>query len=420
MTTQRELAIEIVTALRQAGHQALFAGGCVRDLLLGKTPKDYDVATAANPEEVQKLFGHRRTRAVGASFGVVMVLPRRKKGEPHATEKQAAIPPVEVATFRKDGLYVDGRHPETVTFSTPEEDAQRRDFTINGMFFDPLTELVHDYVGGRADLEQRQLRAIGVAADRFREDKLRLLRAIRFNSILGFNIEPATWQAVMELAPEITAVSHERIAAELRRMLAHPSRHHSVQSLDESGLTQAIFESEVPASSTATLSALEALQTDSFETGMAVWLKDLPKPKLDQLCSHLKLSNQERDAILWLADQQTVWIEFGDWPIARQKRLLAHPLVHELVAMGEALTAAGSIAAEHLAVARGRLKVWSPAEINPPPIVTGEDLIHWGLRPSPQFRDILESLRDQQLEGQLSSMEDARHWLVRAGHLTQS
>jgi tRNA nucleotidyltransferase/poly(A) polymerase len=288
------------------------------------------------------------------------------------------------------------------------------------MFFDPLTELVHDYVGGRADLEQRQLRAIGVAADRFREDKLRLLRAIRFNSILGFNIEPATWQAVMELAPEITAVSHERIAAEFRRMLAHPSRHHSVQSLDESGLTQAIFESAVPASSTATLSALEAMQTDSFETGMAVWLKDLPKPKLDQLCSHLKLSNQERDAILWLADQQTVWIEFGDWPIARQKRLLAHPLVHELVAMGEALTAAGSIAAEHLAVARGRLKVWSPAEINPPPIVTGEDLIHWGLRPSPQFRDILESLRDQQLEGQLSSMEDARHWLVRAGHLTQS
>ncbi len=420
MSTQRDLAIEIVTTLRQAGHIALFAGGCVRDLLLGKTPKDYDVATSANPEEVQQLFGYRRTKAVGASFGVIMVLPARKKGEPHHKPDQPAIPPVEVATFRKDGLYVDGRRPETVTFSSPEEDAQRRDFTINGMFFDPLTETVHDYVGGQVDLQSRQLRAIGIAADRFKEDKLRLLRAVRFNSILDFSIESETWRAIQDLAPEICVVSHERIAAELRRMLAHPSRHSSIQTLDHAGLTASIFGQTLSATSPELLLALKALKTDHFETAMALWLRELPVETLRNICSQLRLSNQERDSIVWLHTMQSAWQEFSHWPVCRQKRLLAHPLISELIASGQALVSAQLLESRHVDAAIERLQSWSKEEIDPPLQVTGEDLIHWGISPGPQFKQILEQLRDGQLAGRLCSREAAHQWLVDENYLPRT
>ncbi len=198
----REFAGEVVSRLKQAGHQALWAGGCVRDYLLGRVPKDYDVATDARPEEVRQIFGHRRTLAVGASFGVIVV--RGPRG----------VADVEVATFRTEGPYLDGRRPESVTFATPEEDAKRRDFTINGMFFDPLAQQVLDYVGGERDLGAGIVRAIGDPHDRVREDKLRMLRAVRFAANLDFELDPITASAVREMADQLTVVSAERITQE--------------------------------------------------------------------------------------------------------------------------------------------------------------------------------------------------------------
>src|SRR2546421_7584616 len=205
--TEREFAIDVVRRLQEAGHQALWAGGCVRDELLGLVPKDYDVATSARPDEVRRLF--RRTVAVGASFGVVNVLGPRDADAPLQ---------VEVATFRSDVGYSDGRRPDQVVFSSDREDALRRDFTINGMFFDPLAGKLIDYVGGQADLKARVLRAIGDPAVRFTEDKLRLLRAVRFATRFDLTLDAATANAVRAMAPEITVVSAERIAKELRAL----------------------------------------------------------------------------------------------------------------------------------------------------------------------------------------------------------
>ncbi|MGH7200793.1 MAG: CCA tRNA nucleotidyltransferase, partial [Planctomycetaceae bacterium] len=202
---QHEFALEVVRRLREAGHQALWAGGCVRDLLLGREPQDYDVATDAVPETVRDLFGRRRTLAVGASFGVIIV--RGPQSE------------VEVATFRTDLGYSDGRRPDAVAFSTPQEDAQRRDFTINGMFYDPIAERIIDYVGGEEDLKRRIIRAIGRPEDRMAEDKLRMLRAVRFAARFDFAIDPATLTAIQQQARELVIVSAERIAAEMRHIL---------------------------------------------------------------------------------------------------------------------------------------------------------------------------------------------------------
>ena len=202
--SEREFAIDVVRRLRESGYEALWAGGCVRDELLGLSPADYDVATSARPQQVSAVF--RKTVEVGASFGVVEVIgPRRLDG---------SFPKVQVATFRSDGAYLDGRRPESVRFSSAEEDAQRRDFTINGMFFDPLDGRVIDHVGGQADLKAKVLRAIGDPRARFREDKLRLMRAVRMAARFDFPIEEQTAAAVREMAGEITVVSAERIADE--------------------------------------------------------------------------------------------------------------------------------------------------------------------------------------------------------------
>ncbi len=220
MPTPESTASSIVRRLRDAGHAAYYAGGCVRDMLRGVEPKDYDIATSARPEEVQRLFP--RTVAVGAHFGVICVLDEGLQ--------------FEVATFRSDGAYIDGRHPEAVTFSSPQADAERRDFTINGMFYDPIASEVIDFVGGRADLERRLLRAIGDAPSRFREDRLRMLRAVRFATALEFDIDPATWEALQKQAAEIHSVSAERIREELVRIFLSPNRVRGLDLLDQSGL----------------------------------------------------------------------------------------------------------------------------------------------------------------------------------------
>ncbi|MGL4423181.1 MAG: CCA tRNA nucleotidyltransferase, partial [Gemmataceae bacterium] len=228
----RSFALHIVQTLQQAGFIALFAGGCVRDELLGLVPKDYDVATSATPEEVQARFP--RTLAVGASFGVIAVRDR-KPGT------NAGWWTVEVATFRTDGLYVDGRRPETVQFSSPQEDAQRRDFTINGLFQDPITGHIIDYVDGQIDLRNRVLRAIGDPVERFREDKLRILRAARMAARFALAIDAETLSAARGLASEVTVVSAERISEEFRKMLGHPARSLALRHLTALGLAPVLL-----------------------------------------------------------------------------------------------------------------------------------------------------------------------------------
>jgi len=223
--TMEQIAREIVRRLRAAGHVAYYAGGCVRDLLSGKPPKDIDIATDARPETVQKLF--QRTYAVGTHFGVIVVLENEFQ--------------FEVATFRSDGAYLDGRHPVEVHFATAEEDAARRDFTINGMFFDPEKEEVIDFVGGREDLGRKLIRAIGDPAQRFAEDKLRMLRAVRFATVLGFEIDAATWNSIVVSAASITQISAERIREELVKIFLSPNRARGWDLLDASGLMRAIL-----------------------------------------------------------------------------------------------------------------------------------------------------------------------------------
>ena len=215
--------------MREAGFEAYWAGGCVRDQLLGRTPKDYDVATNATPQQIREIFGRRRTLAIGASFGVITVIGPKTAGM------------IEVATFRKDAAYSDGRHPDHVTFSSAKEDAARGDFTINGLFLDPLEDRVIDYVGGQEDLARRRIRAIGNPRERIAEDKLRLLRAVRFSAAFDFALEEETRAAIGEMAGQIGEVSPERIAMEMRRMLVDPSRVAAVRLLIETNLAAAVL-----------------------------------------------------------------------------------------------------------------------------------------------------------------------------------
>src|SRR5213595_1476179 len=218
-------AREVAARLRENGHIAYFAGGCVRDIVRGRIPKDFDIATDARPEVAQQLFS--RTYAVGAHFGVILVVENRFQ--------------FEVATFRSDDVYIDGRHPSAVHFSSPEEDAQRRDFTINGMFYDPVADNVIDFVGGRADIDAKLVRAIGDPAQRFSEDRLRMLRAVRFATVLDYEIDTQTWDALVANASSINQISAERIREELVRIFLSSNRVRGWDLLDSSGLMGAIL-----------------------------------------------------------------------------------------------------------------------------------------------------------------------------------
>jgi tRNA nucleotidyltransferase/poly(A) polymerase len=261
----RQFAIDVVERLRTAGFQAFWAGGCVRDELFGRIPADYDVATSAKPDEVREVFGRRRTLAVGAAFGVITVLGARDSGQ------------IEVATFRTDEAYTDGRHPAGVRFSSPQEDAQRRDFTINGLFLDPLSGEVHDYVGGREDLKAGVVRAIGVPAMRFGEDHLRMLRAVRFAAAFGFALDGETRAAIEKMTHLVTTVSPERIAAELRAMVSRPGRRRALELLDETGLAREVLPEVAPAYGDASARAswqqaariIDALDEPDLSTALA-------------------------------------------------------------------------------------------------------------------------------------------------------
>jgi len=394
--TEREFAIDVVRTLQQAGFRALWAGGCVRDELLGLLPNDYDVATDAHPDQVMKLF--RRSIAVGAAFGVIEVIGPRGPHRQHLT--------VEVATFRSDGIYVDGRRPQSVTFSSPEEDAQRRDFTINGMFFDPVTSQLHDFVGGRADLEAKVLRAIGDPAARFTEDKLRVLRAVRIAARFELAIDSATLDAARSIAPQITVVSAERIAEELRKLLSHPNRARGVQLLREFELIPPILP-ELAASSERLEGVIAKLGPEaSFELALAAMLLPLPKKQVETIADRLKLSTAEKTRIAWLVERHQCFIDAPAMRMSKLKPILSLPGIGELLALHRAEALADGGGVEHIEFCERLLREMPADELNPEPLVTGEDLIALGMKPGREFKRLLDEVRDAQLEGLVRSKED--------------
>jgi poly(A) polymerase len=432
--TEREFAVDVVRRLRDAGHEALWAGGCVRDELLGLTPKDYDVATDARPEQVQRLF--RRTAAFGASFGVVEVLGPQPFG-------------VEVATFRSDVSYSDGRRPDAVVFSSAREDALRRDFTVNGMFFDPLTDTLHDYVGGRSDLEAKVLRAIGDPFQRFTEDKLRMLRAIRVATRFDLTIEPATAAAVEQMAPQIVVVSAERIADELRKILALRRRSRGLQLFMDLGLAAPILPELVPMRGLPqgypaapagdlwdhVLRVLDLLgEAPTFPLGLAALLHDVGKPRTvgrtpdrytfyghehvgkrltGEIALRLKLSNEERERAEWLVEKHQILCDVRQMRTSKLKVLLIHPGIQELLDLHRADALASGRSIEHVEYCEQLLRDWTTDELNPPPLLTGHDLARSGLQPGPQFKRLLEAVREAQLEGTVKTPKEARELVDR-------
>jgi poly(A) polymerase len=422
--TEREFAISVVRRLQEAGFQALWAGGCVRDELLGLVPLDYDIATDARPEDVRKLF--RRTVEVGASFGVVEVLgPKPLK--------------VEVATFRVDVFYSDGRHPDAVKFASAREDALRRDFTINGMFFDPVKNELIDYVGGQKDLQNRVLRAIGTPEIRFNEDKLRMLRAVRIATRFELTVDPATADAIRKMAPQITVVSAERIAKEMKQFLVHPRRAHGMRLMDNLGLVEPILPELVPmkglpqgppAAPTGdlwehVLCVLEKLgPAPSFPLAMAALLHDVGKPRTvgrtpdkytfyhhehvgadmaDNIAQRLRLSNDERKRIVWLVEKHQILSDAPKMRTSKLKTLLIHPGINELLDLHRADALAWGRCTDHVDFCERLLEEWTEEELNPPPLLTGEDLIQHGLEPGPNFKPLLDAVREAQLEGTIKT-----------------
>jgi tRNA nucleotidyltransferase/poly(A) polymerase len=397
---QRSFALDVVRRLRERGFEALWAGGCVRDHLLGRRPKDYDVATNALPPAVQEVFGTRRTLAIGAAFGVIAVIGSRKQGM------------VEVTTFRCDERYGKGHRPESVSFGSPEEDARRRDFTINGLFFDPIEQRVIDYVGGRDDLERRVVRAIGDPRERFIEDKLRMLRAVRMATTLDFSLDEPTASALRTMASEIDEISAERIAQELRLMLALDQRRRALEILRETGLLGAILPEATmdDAAWTPTMDVIAALPKASFALVMACLLGEassLDPASLERQWSsvrrRLRLSNDEHRRVSWLLRHRRDLAQADTLPRSRIQPVLAAEPAHELVDWHAARPNV-----ERTAIAFCRQKLQLPHEqLDPPPLVTGDDLATLGISPGREYAELLQAARDAQLDGVLRSKDEA-------------
>jgi tRNA nucleotidyltransferase/poly(A) polymerase len=428
----QEIAARIVARLRDAGFTAYFAGGCVRDLLRGQTPKDIDIATDARPEQVQKIF--LRTYAVGAHFGVIVVLENGFQ--------------FEVATFRSDGAYLDGRHPAEVHFSSPEEDARRRDFTINGMFFDPPNESVIDFVGGREDLAAGLIRAIGDPAQRFAEDRLRLLRTVRFATVLSFEIEAATWKAVVRAADTINQISAERIRDELVRIFLSPQRARGWDLLDASGLMKQILPEvdnmkgcEQPPQFHPegdvfrhTRLMLELLPNDaSLPLVFSVLFHDIGKPpasSIDEtgrirfnghdkigaemtgaIMQRLRFSRAEIDATVEAVRQHMVFKDAPQMRIAKLKRFMARPTFADELELHRVDCAGSHGMLDNYEFLQRKREEFANAPIIPPPLVRGDDLIALGFKPGPLFGQILEAVETRQLEGALRDREAALAWV---------
>jgi tRNA nucleotidyltransferase/poly(A) polymerase len=394
--SSKQAAIEIICRLQQHGFQALLAGGCVRDMLLGRPAKDYDVATSAFPADVVRLF--RRTLQVGAKFGVVIVLIESEQ--------------VEVATFRSEAGYVDGRHPTEVRFTSAAEDASRRDFTINGMFYDPLKEQVIDYVGGQADLERRILRTIGVAQERFSEDYLRMLRAIRFSTQLGFAIEPETYEAVKRNAGKIVRISGERIAVELEGILVHPNRAAGVAMLIETGLAQAIFPGFTGTGADQAVAVLGRLRRRvDLPLALAAFFAGFPTDFTMERCETLKLSRKEEKHLEFLLAHRGRLLD-AEMSLAQLKKLLAGPYFWDLYELERAIQKAagpkGGLSS--LGRLRRRIRDLGDIDVKPKPLLNGHDLMRLGAVPGPALGQLAEELYVAQLEGDVQTKGQAEQW----------
>ncbi len=400
----RQFAIDVVRRLQQAGHQAYWAGGCVRDWLLGLRPKDYDVATSAQPQQVRELFGQKRTIPIGQAFGIITVL-----GPPRAGQ-------VEVATFRRDASYTDGRHPDSVEFSSAEEDALRRDFTINGLFFDPLTNQVIDYVGGQTDLEKRVLRAIGDPDRRLSEDWLRMLRAVRFAACYQLTPDPATAAAVRRHATKITGISAERISAEVLRMLVDPNRRRAVELLQQWGLLSAILPESTPLIDSpqweSTLQVLGRLDTPDEAMALATLLEPLVTPSTAGsmargLARRWKLPNVVRDELIWLLETAPILDRLPHLPWSTLQPIVVHPHFPALIRWMRARWETSGRDTTPLQQLEEKRR--QPREqLDPPPLLTGDDLRRWGWEPGPRFAKVLRQVRAAQLDGQIQTQQDAR------------
>lgn len=441
---ERSFAIEVVQTLRNAGHEAYWAGGCVRDQILGLIPGDYDVATSAHPEQVRRLFA--RTVAVGISFGVVNII--------HFLANPDEPPiQVEVATFRIDGGYSDGRRPDQVTFSSAREDALRRDFTINGMFFDPIDHQVLDYVGGREDLKNHILRAIGDPELRFQEDKLRLLRAVRIASRFRLTIEPKTERSIRSLALGVRQCSAERIAEELRKILVHSNRAEAMKLLVDLGIANAVLPELLPMTeiredgskildpspSTSTLwdhvlHVLKLIKDPSVPLAFAALLQEVSPPRGSQqnqehpeqfqqkkspvqiaedLCIRLKMSNEERTRIAWLISNCKSLQNAKTLRMSRLKPLLIHPGIQELIALHRANAQANNQSEESLRYCEQLLAEFGPEQLDPAPLVTGYDLKQLNINPGPVYKRLLDSVRELQLDNQIQTRDEAISVILR-------
>jgi len=431
--TVKQNALEIVKTLQEHGYKAFFAGGCVRDMIMGKESEDYDIATSALPEDIMKFF--ERTIPVGVQFGVVIVV---KEGHNF-----------EVATFRTEGSYTDGRHPDYVAFSTPEADVKRRDFTINGLLYDPVKNEILDFVDGQADISRGIIRTIGNPVERFTEDKLRMIRAARFACRFNFPIHDDTRRAIIQLAKNIHVVSAERIREELEKILTGPNPHIGIKLLDELCLLQEILpevssmkgvrqpenfhpEGDVFVHTLLCLSKLtpvpeQGMERPTWTLAMGVILHDIGKTvtfeesdrirfnlhekvgadMTAKICDRLKTSNAEKDRIVWLVLKHLYFKDAQKMRLSKLKRLLAeegYPELAELCRI-DALASSGDLSDYHYC--QEMFSKLSHEEVKPKPLITGHDLIAMGLKPGPVFKDILTKIEDEQLEGNLKTKEEA-------------
>lgn len=445
----KETATGIVRRLNEKGFKALFAGGCVRDMLMDIVPEDFDIATNARPNDIINIF--RRTVPVGIHYGVVLVMENDFE--------------FEVATFRSDGPYSDGRHPDTVTFCDARGDALRRDFTINGMFYDPIEDKHFDYVEGEKDLKAQLIRAIGDPFERFNEDRLRMIRAVRFACRFDFNIDEKTSEAIKKYYRKILTVSMERIRDELRKILTGPYPHTGIKMMDDLNLLHEILpevtamkgvkqpenfhpEGDVFTHTMLTLAKLDEERkpgnirdernlhsnnsdkknlSKSWELAMAVLLHDIGKPvtfeiadrirfnnhdnvgakMTEKICDRLKMSNAEKERISWLVKMHLYLRHARQMRISKLKRLFAHDGYSELAELYKVDSLASTANLDDYNFCQNMFEQLEEEEIKPEPLINGNDLISLGLKPGPIFSKILDIIKDEQLEQKITTKEEA-------------
>ncbi|MGR3218708.1 MAG: CCA tRNA nucleotidyltransferase [Candidatus Anammoxibacter sp.] len=425
-------AVKTVTHIRDNNFTAFFAGGCVRDMLMSTEPVDYDIATSATPAEIIKLF--KRTIPVGINFGVVNVIIDNFQ--------------FEIATFRSDGSYSDGRRPDTVRFCDAEDDVQRRDFTINGMLYDPIEDMVLDYVGGKNDIKARLIKTIGNPENRFNEDNLRLIRAVRFASRFSYDIEDNTKAAIKNLAKNILNVSVERIRDELEKGLTSANPHTFIEILDELNLIKVIMP-EIPVMKGVeqpenfhpegdvfvhTLITLSKLVKPSWELAMATLLHDIAKPvtfardinsagelgrikfyqhdnigavMAGKICKRLKTSKFSRERIMWLIKKHLCIKDVQNMRKSTLKKLFANPGFPELMELFRIDTLSSTKDLTNYEFCKQRYSEMDEDVVKPKPLVNGHDLINMGLEPGPLFSQVLSKVIEEQLEEKISTRDEA-------------